>query len=147
MGRGLLALVSFGLLGCDEHEYGITIWNKSGQQIDEATVRYGKLDTGGGVVVIDGHKGYGYCTLPFPETVHVEWRSADGEMHRVEKEVARWVQKGKPFRGKLFFVINPDDSVSFIPARDRTDGGIGYPKLKGLVEAANGKAYEPKEPV
>ena len=146
MGRGLLALLSFGLWGCDEHEYGVTIWNKSGDEIEEATVRYGELHTVGGYIVAGGQVTH-LLALPFPDRVSVAWRSVDGEMHRVEKEVARWIKKGKRFEGKLFFIINPDGTVSFVAARDRTDGGYGYPTLEGLVEAADGKAYEPKDPV
>jgi hypothetical protein len=100
-------------------EYRLGFVNKTGHDLEAATVFYGDKRAGtGGDIPARVKLGYSDpLTLPFPSVVEVRWTEA-GTSHAVKVNV-EGVPKG--FEGRVFFVIKADHTVEVHPVKKGDD--------------------------
>lgn len=109
----LLGLIGAGLVACAamRPEYSVVIENRMATSIDDANVKFGKFESGGGTMspgTSGGHRG---VRAPVPKMATVEWRTPDGVLHQEEIAVRSRVSRG--FSGDLIFTIRNDGEVDF----------------------------------
>ncbi len=153
-GLGVLLLLSaLSLVGCKQAMYSVTAWNKTGQDLHGLTVEVSGVGLGMGALVAAGTKGHGTVSLPIPEQATVSWKEGawcdpkkEGchpREHSVSVGVRKWILQPKKFSGDINIVINPDWTVSVIPARREEFYRVSVKVRK----ASDGKALEPTAPI
>lgn len=104
----LLLVVTVSFVACADSEYSVTIRNETSGMLTDAEVAYGSFKSVGGWIAPGSSKTHAGVKDKPDRTVTVQWRAADGVLHRAIVPLPVEEQ----FSGDLLFTIKNDGSVS-----------------------------------
>jgi len=106
----ILTIVFFLIAGCSEKFYTERVFNKSGVNIYDVVIHYGKRQSSFGVLSIDAYAAKGHMKTPPPEFAKVTWSTSNKKTYSVLVDMSLVPQDYDG--GVITFVIEQDFSVS-----------------------------------